>query len=165
MFSEQSGTFQRPIYRTTNEVSSKIFEKGNNSNMQTRILKSKIAFALCAFAALSLGLAFSAPSYAAKGPGGVAAKALNAEIKAAPKYNGKVTAVDPVKMTITIQDKKQPPMTFNVTSATRIRFDKAKSTFSDIKIGMKATIHSTDKVTALSISQHDKATPAATPTP
>lgn len=98
----------------------------------------------------------------------------------ATTYHGDVTAVTPDTAgggTITIQKgKKGEPMTFTVTSSTKIKVDKVDSTLDKVPVGDVASIKSADGKTADSIHAHAKhvktpppsttpSTPAPAPTP
>ena len=138
--------------------------------MQNRLTVRRILTAACAAAVIILAQGFAGPVHAAKGAKSAANKALQAEIKAAPKYKGMVKSIDVKGNTITIQDKKAAPMKFTVSSTTKVKVDEKKATFADVKVGMHATIRSADKTSALQISAKDKdfkptAAPAASPSP
>jgi hypothetical protein len=129
--------------------------------MQFNTIARRLVVALCAFSLI--GIAGYSPIAA---HASAASKALSAEIKASPKYSGKVVSVDTVNGKITIHDKTTGDMTFAITSTTRIKVDKVKATLADITKGMHATIHSADKLTALEINARDKNAPAlGTPAP
>lgn len=90
----------------------------------------------------------------------IAAKnAANANLT---KYKGSVTAVDIKLDTITIKAKKQPTQTFIVTPTTEIKVDKAPAKLADVKVGMHASISSSDGKTAAKIHAKLKTAAATT---
>jgi len=72
------------------------------------------------------------------------------------KYGGHVTAVDTTALTITVENKKTGPMTFTVTSSTKIKVNKVTATLADIKVGQVARIVSDDGKAANEIIVRDK---------
>ena len=109
---------------------------------------------LIAVLAIASLFAFAASlPIAASAKGAKAAE--RAELKDAPKYKGKVTAVDAKAGTITIHSKKNGDMTLAVDSGTRIKVDHASAGLADVKVGMHVSVRSSDKKTALAVSAHD----------